>query len=585
MARIWTVVLAIVVPLVMVTAAATVVASLSAQGGASPPGLYLPVVLVPGVPGSSSGMLQDGGILAGPDGLLMGAISGTLSSPLQITITPTSTPATALDPDIIPVNGFYDVRADRDLYTPADYPLLIGLPVPDGVDTTHLAMAVLIPPLRIPFGDDGLPHWFLFRGIYELPSELLVTAISGLSSSGYQIALVEAPNQTPLTPAGVDRLSPLEHIVSFDVQCTTGYSAGQCGSAQEDAVATELSKAYDDFQELLDFPDPYLSQRFGSLIPVPGIYGYHSYYNIFLVPPPGSDCIDEGKYTPGGPIEICLPRGSSITAYDIETIRHEYFHATQASYDTILNKSKDRWVTDGTATAAQKSLITMTRSLHYDFHMVDVPITDDSAGHRYSAQDFFVFAGRQKQLNGGNGGLDYLKALFDVGASTQAVVDVLGDGSHLPLYWDWAKNQAIEKTIDFDGALLNPCSLQAQVLTQLDEWHFDHTKPPRHDLGTLEPLNSVVVEVIWDGSYDIAYGYAYPTAGTDDADAAQALRYKFYREGESGCKDIPDGPRLFEKTDGEISPDNFYWVLISNIDPSNSHEYTVAFELSPIPPN
>ena len=154
-----------------------------------------------------------------------------------------------------------------------------------------------------------------------------------------------------------------------------------------------------------------------------------------------------------------------------------------------------------------------------------------------------------------------------------------------PIYWEWAKNQAIEKTIDFDKALQDPCSLEAGVVTHIDPWHFDHTKLPTHDVGMLEPLNSIVVGVIWDGSYEIAEGTVYPTADPNDTAALQALRYKFYRDGEQPCKDIPDGRRLFDEADGEISPDNFYWVLISNIHPTKSYAYTVRFEVHPLPPS
>jgi hypothetical protein len=565
--------------LVLVPAAVTAAASLSAQGTTSPSDLYLPVILTGGVPASTSGTLQDGDILAGPDGLLLGAVGGTLISPVQLTVTRIGAPATPLDPDVTPLSDFYNLQADRDLYTPADHPLLIGLPVPDGVDTTHLAMAVLVPPDHIPFSDDGLPHWFLFRGNYDVPNELLVAAIGGLSSSGYQLALVDAPNQTPLVPASASQLSPQTHLVSFEVLCSSHYSGTQCGDAQTDKVAVELSNAYDDFQDLLGFRNPLLHDRYGGLNPL-ALFGYHSYYNIFLAPPPGSTCFVEGEYTALSNLKICVPGGSSITAYDVETIRHEYFHATQYGYDTIRNQPTNQWVTDGTATAAQRSVLTMTRSLHYDLRMIDVPLADSSAAHRYAAQDFFVFLG-QKQ----NAGLDYLIPLFEVGATTADVVEVFGENGHLPLYWDWVKNQALEKTVDFDELLQDPCALQGNVVTQIHPWAFDHTVSLTHTVGTLQPLTSVLVGVYWDGSYDIADGSVYPSTGFGDTEATDALRYKFYRDGEDGCAGVPDGRRLFLKEDGEISPANNYWVLISNIHPSNSFAYTIRFEVSPIPPN
>ena len=60
----------------------------------------------------------------------------------------------------------------------------------------------------------------------------------------------------------------------------------------------------------------------------------------------------------------------------------------------------------------------------------------------------------------------------------------------------------------------------------------------------------------------------------------QPLRFKLYEDGEAGCESVPDGRRTFMNVDKNAK----YYVVISNIDPVNAHNYLVGFETWPIPP-
>ena len=161
--------------------------------------------------------------------------------------------------------------------------------------------------------------------------------------------------------------------------------------------------------------------------------------------------------------------------------RHEMFHAFQQHftalhndflYTTPLDPTKAspsekaaieniNGLSEGTAAAAEELGETMSRSsiLKRDLHPINVALTaselfdgSNPPSHiEHHTQDFWVYFGLKNKL-----GLAYLKPLFDRGATAAAVDQFFIEeyGTSLGAeYWGWVKNQAIEKTIDFNGAV------------------------------------------------------------------------------------------------------------------------------------
>ncbi len=88
-----------------------------------------------------------------------------------------------------------------------------------------------------------------------------------------------------------------------------------------------------------------------------------------------------------------------------------------------------------------------------------------------------------------------------------------------------------------------------------------------------------MIEIHFDHDYTGADGTAYPVDPYDDV-ARGALRYKYYKEGESGCEAVPDGRRIFMNIDKTVR----YFVVVTNVDPTNTYNYLVGIETWPIPP-
>jgi hypothetical protein len=284
-----------------------------------------------------------------------------------------------------------------------------------------------------------------------------------------------------------------------------------------------------------------------------------------------------------GRLVLCLNPAVGLDPDYVQILIHEYFHATEYGYSEVYTdyedgKDKD-WIIEGMAKAAEESYFgtDMVRSTvggtWVELHKVDRSMASENGLDAYFAQDYWVLYG---QMFGR--GMEYFKEILVEGATTEDVATALGDGKRLETYWDWAKNQAMEKGLDFNGALGTSCNLETQVVDQINLFPFQWDSYGFHDV-ILDPLTSVVVQVTFDLNYDFAAGVVFPTDPAQLPDADQALRYKFYQEGEAGCEAVPDSDRVYL----DVSTGDTYYVLISNIDKDDTFLYTVYFEVAPIP--
>jgi hypothetical protein len=551
--------------------------------------VYLPIMFTTGsppgpVPGSTTGTLSAGGVLETPEGVALGALTDTLAAPISVTISGASAPAVSLPSAALGLGNFFEIHADQDVYPDTSSPLLAAFPVPGGVSTDNLALAVLQSGEGSQDVDPSVQDWILLEGLYDPAENKFLTTLASLNAAGRMFVLVEHPDFD--SPANTRAPSGMAHPDAplFSVNCVNFSDPAACTATTENQVSSFLGDIYDRLQTELGFAEPRLRNLAGSLnasSPSLNSLGYSAY-----IEPHDTGFCDSrqaGGYFDQreGRLVLCLNPNVGLDPDYVHILIHEYFHATQygypATFNDYLGRQDDAWVIEGMAKAAEESYFVneMVRSEvggWVQLHDVDQPMEVVDTLNEYFAQDFWVFHG---QKNGQ--GLEYLQSYLAQGASTQMVATLLGDGQFMAGYWDWAKNQALEKTVNFNGKLGAACSLLAEVAPQKEIFNYVWGTHFYQEVMGVEPLSSVVVEVHFDHNYDGASGYAY--AQNNDTIGAQALEYKFYKEGEGGCEGIPEGPRTYMN----VTPSDRYYVLITNTDISSAHDYVVNFENWPIP--
>src|SRR5262245_46428440 len=120
---------------------------------------------------------------------------------------------------------------------------------------------------------------------------------------------------------------------------------------------------------------------------------------------------------------------------------------------------------EGTASAVQNPGGTLTRTLTRSLRRIDRSLVDEADDIEYLTQDFWVYFGRHRAQPAL--GREYFKDLFENGLNTldADLWFALQSQTLLGLeYWAWVKNQAFEKTFDYDGRLLNACHIQTDLI-------------------------------------------------------------------------------------------------------------------------
>lgn len=558
-----------------------------------------------------TGELANGVVIQGANGVLLGALEASLGSgqPLSIWIHEVEAPAQALWPGVTPVGLFYNIGAVTTTAA-GEQPFGIALPVPGGADTAHLGIALfdaLKSLVEEPGADD---EWLIIPGCYDSESRLVSFALPYLFNRGSTVVLVEGPNLQPLPLPSDETSGAFPQVRSlttenpeFRVECGEGFTSDDpCLPEDKAAFERRLQDAYDKFAGL-GYDSPALTRDIIK-VNVLGItilkLKSHRYIGNLLFPSPDdAGTVKAATYRHTGHIEFYYRKRVGDDDYERilnATVRHEMFHAFQYGFEAVkadwqkLANTEDPhgkaiaredfdWIIEGTAAAAQDSGETMSRcsALPLPLHPIDVGLT---ASHKatdpdpydpmeYRAQDFWVYFGRKKNL-----GLSYLKPLFALGASPAAVdmFFITGHGTTLGAeYWAWVKNQAIEKTIDFDGILKNP----GQIDTEITGWPREllypqaDSEPSVH--GTLGRLTSTVVRITFSAGADGETGYAVTVKVSD----AGGLAYRIYREGETDFADVKDNlARDFEAGTASF----IVYVLLSNMHytPDTSLSYRVS---------
>ncbi len=562
------------------------------QTGADEVEVYLPLVLKPGgTPGSTTGSLGNGGVFIGLDGVGIGALDNTLLAPIDVTIANTGVPTVTVPSQAQVLGSFYQISAGEDVSVSPDEPLILSFPVPTGAYTTNLALGYLQSGEFVLDADPDIQAWIFQEGFYDPDQESFLTTLSALREEGQTFLLVEHPDfESPsnVPPANLIRpTSPSDY--QFNVRCVNFTPTTDCTSTIENTVEGFLGDISGRIQQDLGFHDPRLHNLVGTMDFNPNSLSSLG-YTAYIEPHDEGFCQSlpaAGYYSHGqARLVLCLNPAIGLDPDYVNTLIHEYFHATQYGYTEVFTDFMDRtgrkdepWIIEGMAKAAEESyfgndMVRSTIGGWIELHKVDRTMKSENGFDEYFAQDYWVVYG---QMLGGS--MAYFHDILLEGATTDDVASVLGDGERIETYWDWAKNQAMEKGIDFGGALGTSCELESQVVDLVDIFPLSWNTNFYHDV-TVDPLTSIVVQVIFDYNYDVAAGTVFPVDPSQNPEALQALRYKFYKDGEDGCEAIPDGPRTYL----DVTPGDTYYVLISNIDKDDPYPYRIIFELSPLPP-
>lgn len=550
--------------------------------------VYLPLTLYNSTGIAPIGTLINDGTLIGPEGIQVGALGDSLSQPVGITIALTNPPTVTMPSQANPIGNFYHIGAVTNTFTSYASPLLIGFPVPPGTMTDTLAAAVLQSNISVADAQDIPQSWSYLEGEYDPTNNLFITTVTGLAESGRTFVLSHHPDfgaPTILERHTSSQVSTLA-LDLFNVKCVNFSTAGDCTDMTETTISGYLFDIYQHFVNDLGFNEPRIRNLAEKLEFNPNSLASLG-FTVYIEPFDFGFCASEpaaGYYDRDlGRLVLCYNPAIGINDDTLDTLIHEYFHTTEYAYPEFLNDYKnghkdENWLVEGMAMSAEESYFVspMKRSNNENWiqlHKVDISMKSEAGLDEYFAQDFWVFAGQYLGY-----GLPYLEDTLMAGGEAVEVASVLGDSERLNLYWEWAKNQAMEKTFNFDGILGTPCQIENQVINTPEIFQFDFFNKISHDV-VLGPLNSLAVEIKWDFPYDLAAGIVFPYDPSQQPAAGEALEYKFYKNGEGGCQGIPEGPRNYENVD----PGEKYYVLISNTDVKKTFLYRVFFEVAPIP--
>ena len=609
-----------VIVIVFVVLAASLVLAACSQG--SPPGGG-------GTGGGGGGSTVPDAVVApgtteiAPSGVAIGVPDDAFDTPIPVVASEAPDPGDpSEDPPLVTVLGRYTVGSatgddiaapDAGPQPPA--PFLIGLPIPEGTPTDDLALAIRTPTGEVDFDFQGTEDeeayvpdspwtWDVLPGVVDADEGYFLGSLDDLAAGGRIVALVQgaglgSPTITP--SANVERQ---QIQLNFDLEAScVGFAglgrADECTPATEAIATQELETVFSDMIGL-GFKYPYLDYRAqwrGLFAPIVIDVTYlmqirpfqtdDDWDGVCKVDAGGSG--NHGRYNRNSRTAVvCFgdPVNSGPTDFDagrIDTLRHEYFHASQYPYTSGATS----WFKESTAVAAQESLTTMVRGRR-GVRDVDVPLT--GGRHKYSLQDFWIFLGKRYGV-----GLPAVIPFLEAGGDTAAVDAVLtgnttypGAGGFDDTYWRWVKNQSFEKLFPLGGdGFAVTCGLDRNAsggeyaLEGGDDpitLAYSLEAPPNDAPVGLAALDAAVfkVDFVPLTSRDYATTLRVTSSGG-------AVRAKFYPEGERGTTDCwarQDG--LTQSLTVPQGQARTWYVLVANT--SLGQGSTVRLEFEPDAP-
>ncbi|MEM7332875.1 MAG: hypothetical protein AAF490_12375 [Chloroflexota bacterium] len=534
-------------------------------------------------PVADEGQLEDGGILVGIDGLTLGAVAGLLTAPLSIMIQHTTMPILELPSDAEGHGNIYQLKAERDVYASDELTTLVfGLPIPDGVATEHLGIAIYTPADPDRNDEENIEEWFIFPGLVDETTNLLVTTLPYLGELPLTAVLISHPSlDSPLNDPSLATRNPLDvQGTQFLAICWMPEASpiyDDC-NFERDFVQNALNSILGEFVSY-GFPNPKI-KKLATFLNVENPTVYHSNTYLVMINPDSMLCEDgvAGYYSwRNEELGLCFLPNSLLPDPQISTMRHEYFHAVQSAYpNTQEDKTSgvfERWITEGTATVISKSSnVILQRDPTRNLHPVDVSLFSTESVNEYRAQDFWVFFGKVT-----NTGIESYMDIFEKGATTEDVISLIGsEEAFRNYYWRWVKNQAmVEENVTFDGVLERPCTLQTDAVSALIDFDLSIASLPGKLAGMSTDVVQITIPDTMDGRPQLGVWVNNDVPFSPTPNPDPDIRYKVY-VAEETCTSVPDGSRILM----DLSSDKTYYVIVSNTNPDIDaiRDYRINFE-------
>lgn len=407
-------------------------------------------------------------------------------------------PEVPLPGGVTPVGPVRRITADRYATSGPDAPFVMSLPVPDGESPDDLAIAYLDRgrvEFDAPIGEeiDGTVTWVFLDAFFDQETRLLFAPVFNVSPEGWEAVIVRADSFDTGRTTSADALDRQQVFAPLDFVANCSPLFGQsgvpetCGDTERQAAAGDLEDVYDDLtvlgftdQPKLTFEAEDVTVVVESLVPLE--------YDVQVDPAawvmelrPASQVSNGGMYSSGSGSFWAAIGTSGVTSGTRNTIRHEYFHATQYGYDPDLSAGwlRARFSIEGQAVLSENSVPTLGRDGLGPRAIDDTLLRSRWNGSswnaapfsEYQAQDFWLYLGE----SGGHTDLTYIVPFAEEGMAPEDVDAVLErdwsstypDGLE-DAYWSWAKNQAFEARHDLDGAMNGECTFDTNRVSTID---------------------------------------------------------------------------------------------------------------------
>lgn len=361
--------------------------------------------------GTVSGTLgPEGGVIVGPDGMAFGVPVGNLDRDVEVRLARAAIPSVALPDGMVAEGRAYRISGSVDVFASStQFGFVIGLPVPEGVDGSRVALAFLVSAEDTLDGD-GTDAWYVARGQYDAAQGWFVTSTPALLGAGDVVVLVQGPDLVaePATPPPAEDVSTSTHVVctdwldGFEVVPGTGITAAD--TAQLEQILDAALAQY----RVLGFK-PFLLRQAGwshyltpTLASIFALDCSQLEYEAMLEIP--IDPSLEGRYhLTQQALWVYKGPGMRSTAF------HELFHSLQARYlgTATLQNVANAYFSEGTAALTEAlsrvpAVLDATRDTAYDPRLVDKTLLAPSGAPYpdallpYKVQDFWAHVARSR---------------------------------------------------------------------------------------------------------------------------------------------------------------------------------------------
>lgn len=404
--------------------------------------------------------LKPGETVEGPHGVNLRADSAALEKPVEVTVERTDAPTgeTPFEEGVSGTGTTFRITASRDVWASGKGSFHISLPRPDAGGDGKLAAAVHTQSdeyfaLTQSEEFERSPVWSyvpstvsenkLGFAISKLDAGdgRVVSAVRGRDFAPKEVSEPQTARQA--LPHRTAEQASHEQQNGFRARCYGFWRTSRsCKSRWENEAAEVLARSYHKLQGKLDFREPELANKGGL-----------GKYLIRLRPCEIAE-LSKGFYNPVTNVSwTCIEEDAdaALPQDTVEGIRHEFTHATQAAYGSILTF---KWpLLDGSASLMERSLdagLSLKLSFGKKGRRVDQQLIEqegiDEQTNKfrfYQVQYFWGFLGNYL----GKSDPSYVKKLYRPGFATdlgKVFEEQFDDVTLSEVYWEWVKNRAIE---------------------------------------------------------------------------------------------------------------------------------------------